>query len=61
VLRARIGDGDGELEPGMLDGVRVGTGAGVVELVTVQPEGKGPQDAVAWKNGAHPRPGERLA
>jgi methionyl-tRNA formyltransferase len=58
VLRARVGDGT--LDAAAIDGVRVGTGDGVVELVTVQPEGKGPQDAAAWKNGAHPHPGERF-
>ena len=46
--------------PGTLDGVIVGTGAGGIELLTVQPEGKGPQPAGAWRNGARPDPGERL-
>lgn len=47
-------------EAGTIDGVIVGTGAGGIELVTVQPEGKGPQRVDAWRNGAHPEPGERL-
>ena len=49
-------------EPGVLggDGASVGTGAGSLRLLTVQPEGRGP---MAWRdfaNGAHPVPGERL-
>jgi methionyl-tRNA formyltransferase len=48
------------LAPGVLDGTRVGTGQGVVELVEVQPEGKAAQAATAWRNGARPAPGERL-
>jgi methionyl-tRNA formyltransferase len=58
VLRAR--PVVAELSSGVLDGVVVGTGDGGLELVTVQPEGKGPQDAAAWRNGARPEPGERL-
>lgn len=58
VLRARpVADGPA---PGTVDGLLVGTGDGALELVTVQPEGKGPQDAAAWRNGARPAPGERL-
>jgi methionyl-tRNA formyltransferase len=49
-----------EAGPGELDGVVVGTGDGGLELVTVQPEGKGPQDAAAWRNGARPEPGEKV-
>ncbi|MGH9222345.1 MAG: methionyl-tRNA formyltransferase [Acidimicrobiales bacterium] len=63
VLRARVVPGGGEgLARGELDSSRllVGTGAGQVELVEVQPEGKGPQAAVAWRNGARPQPGEKL-
>ncbi len=37
-----------------LDGTRVGTGDGALELVEVQPEGKGRQAASAWRNGARP-------
>jgi len=59
VLRARLSD-DGALAAGMIDGVRVGTGDGAIELVAVQPEGKGIQDAQAWKNGAHLQPGDHL-
>jgi methionyl-tRNA formyltransferase len=46
--------------PGQLDGLVVGTAAGGLELRQVQPEGKGPQDAAAWRNGARPEPGEGL-
>lgn len=49
------------LEPGVLDGAVVGTGAGGLELLEVQPEGKGRQSADAWRNGARLQPGERLA
>jgi methionyl-tRNA formyltransferase len=46
---------------GVLDGVVVGTGdGGGLELVEVQPEGRAPQPATAWRNGARPAPGERL-
>jgi len=63
VLRTRVAEGDGAMgEPGAFDPVtlRVGTGAGPLELVEVQPEGKGPQAAAAWRNGARPVLGERL-
>ena len=46
--------------PGTLDGTVVAAGSGALRLVEVQPEGKGRQDAVAWRNGNHPEPGERL-
>jgi methionyl-tRNA formyltransferase len=46
--------------PGSLSGISVRTGDGVLELVTVRPEGKGAQPARAWLNGARPAPGERL-
>jgi methionyl-tRNA formyltransferase len=48
------------LAPGVLDGSLVGTGSGALELVVVQPEGKAPMSATAWRNGARPRIGERL-
>lgn len=61
VHRTRVVDTpQGDLAPGELDGVRAGTGDGVLELVEVQPEGKARQPAAAWRNGARPRPGERL-
>jgi methionyl-tRNA formyltransferase len=58
VLSARLADADASA--GTIDGLVVGTGSGGLELVTVQPEGKGPQDAAAWRNGNRPEPGERL-
>ena len=58
VLRARLVEDN--VESGVIDGLRVGTATGAIELLTVQPEGKSPQDAHAWRNGAHPQPGERL-
>jgi methionyl-tRNA formyltransferase len=58
VLRAR--PTVGALEPGVLDGPVVGTGRGALELLEVQPAGKGPQPAASWRNGARLQPGERL-
>lgn len=58
VVRARLSDNG--LEPGALDGPRVGTGDGALELVEVQPEGKAVMPASAWLNGAQPRSDERL-
>jgi methionyl-tRNA formyltransferase len=42
------------------EGVAVATGDGALDLVEVQPEGKGRQTAAAWRNGARPTPGEVL-
>lgn len=44
----------------VLDGDVVGTGAGALQLETVQPEGKGPMPWRDFVNGARPRAGERL-
>jgi methionyl-tRNA formyltransferase len=64
VLRARPADDTGGpgLAPGELDpaALAVGTGAGLLALLEVQPEGRGPQPASAWRNGARPRRGERM-
>ncbi|HEX9258549.1 MAG TPA: methionyl-tRNA formyltransferase [Acidimicrobiales bacterium] len=38
----------------------VGTCAGGLRLIAVQPEGKGSMSFGAWRNGAHPVPGEHL-
>ena len=39
----------------------VGTGDGRgLALAVVQPEGRSPLEAEAWRNGARPRAGERL-
>lgn len=58
VLRAKLSSNG--LEPGAVDGLRVGTADGALELVEVQPEGKAAMAAAAWLNGAHPRSDERL-
>ncbi|HWW53939.1 MAG TPA: hypothetical protein VNY84_09220, partial [Acidimicrobiales bacterium] len=47
-------------DPGVLDGLVVGTADGGLELVEVQPEGKAVQAAANWRNGARPSPGQRL-
>lgn len=49
-----------DLAAGALDGVVVGTGDGALELQVVQPEGKAPQAAAAWRNGARPGPDDLL-
>jgi methionyl-tRNA formyltransferase len=46
--------------PGSLHGALVTTGAGMLELLEVQPEGKGRVAVEAWLNGARPAPGEVL-
>jgi methionyl-tRNA formyltransferase len=48
------------LLPGQISGTRVRTGEGQLELIEVQPEGKGRQPADAWRNGARPSADERL-
>lgn len=48
------------LAPGTLVDDTVATGDGGLQLVAVQPEGKGVLEASAWRNGARPEPGERL-
>ena len=59
VLRATLAESGPA--PGALDGLVVGAGDGKgLLLVEVQPEGKGPLPAPAWRNGARPRPGERM-
>lgn len=61
VVRADLGEGSVAAPPGTLDGTAVVCGdARLLELVEVKPEGKGAQDAKAWRNGARPQPGERL-
>jgi methionyl-tRNA formyltransferase len=53
---------EGPGDPGVLgdDATTVGTGAGSLRLVTVQPEGKAPMTWRDFANGAHPLAGERL-
>lgn len=63
VHRTALGPGDAGasgVEPGSIEGTAVATGDGVLELVEVQPEGKGRMDAGAWSNGARLAPGARL-
>jgi len=54
VLKAELTGEPTELRPGVLDAgsLTVGTGGGALRLVEVQPEGKGPQQADVWRNGA---------
>jgi len=59
-VSAEAADGAKTLAPGEVDGVRVGTAHGVLELVTVQPEGKAAMAAASWVNGARLEPGQRL-
>lgn len=51
---------DDQADPGSLDGPVVATGDGSLELVEVQPEGKGRVAGAAWLNGARPTPFDRL-
>ena len=62
VHRAQLADSPdlGATAPGGLVGVTVATGAGGLELMEVQPEGKGRTPARAWLNGARPGPDDRL-
>lgn len=60
VHRTRRVDAAEPIPPGALRGTQVGTGDGALELVEVQPEGKGRQDAAAWINGARPTADDRL-
>ena len=41
-------------------GLAIVCGDGLLECLLLKPEGKGPQEASAWLNGARPLPGERL-
>lgn len=49
-----------DLAPGQLDGVVVGTGAGALRLVEVQPEGKPRRSATDWANGSRMGADDRL-
>jgi methionyl-tRNA formyltransferase len=59
VRRAAVATGAGG-SPGTLDGDVVATGEGGLQLVEVQPEGKGPMAAADWLRGVRPAVGERL-
>ena len=50
----------GPVDPGGLDGARVGTGDGSLELLAVQPEGKAAMPFDAWRHGARLAAGDRL-
>lgn len=60
VHRARVLPEERELSPGQIQGNKVGTAEGALELVVLQPEGKPSMGAEAWARGARPQPGERL-
>jgi methionyl-tRNA formyltransferase len=51
---------EGSRAPGQIDGLRIGTGQGMLEVVSVQPEGKARQIAGDWRNGAQPQTSERF-
>jgi methionyl-tRNA formyltransferase len=60
VNRARVAADPAAGPPGQLDGLLVSTGESSLELIEVQPEGRAPMPAFAWRNGARPVPGEQL-
>ncbi|MHB8328754.1 MAG: methionyl-tRNA formyltransferase [Acidimicrobiales bacterium] len=60
VRRATARQEPTSLAPGTMHGGSVSTGAGVLELHEVQPEGKRPMPAADWWRGVRPAPGERL-
>ena len=60
VWEAELLDDGSSATPGAVDQAVVATGRGSLHLVEVQPEGKGRQEATAWRNGNRPEPGERL-
>jgi methionyl-tRNA formyltransferase len=59
ILRARPVPGEGHA-PGTLEDTRVAAGDGALQLLEVQPEGKGAMAAEDWLRGTRPAPGERL-
>lgn len=62
IVRACVGPGvDGAgTSPGLLEGDRVATGTGWLQLLEVQPEAKRSMSADDWLRGARPAPGEGL-
>lgn len=61
VHAARVWPDDGPARaPGEIEGDRVATSSGLVQLIEVQPEGRARVPFAAWANGARPAPGERL-
>jgi methionyl-tRNA formyltransferase len=59
IHEARLTNGP-QLAPGEISETMVGTGKGLLEIVTVQPEGKPRMAASAWLNGAHIESSDRL-
>jgi methionyl-tRNA formyltransferase len=62
VLMSRLTDEFSGEVPGtlLMGGLKVATGEGVLELLRVQREGKGAQDAAEFLNGAGLTAGDRL-
>ncbi len=62
VLMSRLTDEQSGEVPGtlLLGGLKVATGDGILELLRVQREGKGVQEAMEFLNGAGLKPGDRL-
>jgi methionyl-tRNA formyltransferase len=60
VWSARVTEDARSRPAGELDGLRVATGDGELELIEVQPEGRARQNAEAWRNGSRPTPNEQL-
>lgn len=62
VLMSRVDEATTDAAPGTLigPGLRLATGDGVIELLRVQREGKGAQDATEFLNGAGLSAGDRL-
>ena len=60
VRRANVLPDERALSQGQIQGNKVGTGQGALELLVVQPEGKPAMSAQDWARGARPRSNERL-
>lgn len=59
LLRSRLTEGRGA--PGVvISGATIACGDGAIEVVTVQPEGKGPMPCEDWMRGARIEPGQSL-
>lgn len=60
IWEANIDNEGSSLDPGHIDGLRVGAGSDALNLVMVQPEGKPKMAAQDWRNGAQPTANDRL-
>jgi methionyl-tRNA formyltransferase len=60
VWRALAQDDTAYLAPGQIAGDRVGTGAGTLQLIEVQAEGKPRRTVHEWQHGARPTSDDRL-